>query len=467
MGSWGIAGGAAVKSYQDAEKLARDSAWEDQQRAEWARIRDQNLKMDAAVNGDEAEVDARYKVPDVGLPVAKMGQGLEPNAPKETPLDPMSIRAHPDGNGGYVPTSKAPKKPSEDLIERAARLKRSGTGAAGLKMAMELEQHAVGLAKQEQEQELTGIVRSRMPAEQKIEALVRYIDDSPMVPGSAAIVQGKDGLYLQHTVPGKKEPFRRKLEGSTPEEAVQNMALMARAMTDPSLAMKRKEYQLEEMRTKEQGRHNIAMESAASDRTAASIEIANMRAIHQREMADARQAARANWQVLGQDDDGVAVSFDRTTNTMIRQDGKPPKNATKFWQKITGEKPAAEYTPTQLESIKTWRKWQSDNPDATGAQDIAMATRFGVPQELAKDPVLAALAGKGDPFAKPKGLPAKPAPAAARGLPAAAPQKEDAAIAGLMARVRQLDPQDPANVEELKRLGTLINQRRQQLGQFN
>lgn len=282
MASWGIMGGAAVNAYQKAEQIKRDQEWQDMQREEWKRQRDQEKAIEDVISAPPEEKPR-------GLPVTpefvqQTLPGLNPAASQElseslknaspeqaseivrlyqqqysqpqglqapkgvAPPKAPSFRAYrgDDGQTYMSAGDDAPVRQSELILSKAQKLMSGVGGAKGVQLGMQYLQQGKEMAKQE----LLDDVQNAMKAPDingKVDGLMRLINGNAYVPGTAHLAQGKDGsVVLVHSVPGKDQPFQMQIKGKTPDEIVNNLAMRAMAMVDSGFRFKLAEFQMQQ-----------------------------------------------------------------------------------------------------------------------------------------------------------------------------------------------------------------------------
>lgn len=294
MASWGIMGGAAVNAYQKAEQLKRDQEWQDMQRAEWVRQRDQDKAIEEVISAPPEEKPR-------GLPVSpdfvqQALPGLNPAASQElseslknatpeqateivrlyqqqysqpqglkapqgvAPPKPPSFRAYrgDDGQTYMSAGDEHPIKQSEIVLSKAKQLMSGVGGTKGMQLGMQYLQQGKELAKQEVLDEIQKAVQAP-DLNSKADGLLRVINGSAYVPGTAQLAQGKDGsIVLVHNVPGKDQPFQIQITGKTPDEVINNLSMRAMAMVDSGFRMKMMEFQMQQQ--------NVAADNARQDK---------------------------------------------------------------------------------------------------------------------------------------------------------------------------------------------------------
>lgn len=432
MASWGIMGGAAVDAYQKAEKLRRDSEWQDMQRAAFQRQQEEEEAVRRAIEEGAAEVKGQgipqqqhalsspdfikttmpgidemaatqlaesmknIKDPEQAKQVMQQYQGhytKQPQAagapaPKAPPPDVRAMRAYKGDDGQmYMSAGEehAPKQ-SEIMLAQARKLMQSGGGVKGLQMGMQLQTQAYEAAKLEQQQELQTVLAAP-DINGKVSGLLKMLNGSAYVPGTAELVPGPNGtVQLVHNVPGRKEPFSMNITGKSPDEIVQTLAMRVREMTDPKLYYARLE--MEALQAHRQQTHDYQMANLKGDQEYRNDMLGLRKqeitrnanesdrdyklrlAAHNRaQAADKDRANREKWLPYGSDAEGNVVYVDQMTGE--QKAVKMPKGVTPF-AKVSGEKP-------DTEGDKAYRRWLTDNGgmDATPAQKLQAAIEVG------------------------------------------------------------------------------------------
>lgn len=180
------------------------------------------------------------------------------------PTAPLRVYKGHDGKSYLTAGADTPPSQGEIMLAQSRRLLSGAAGFKGVQAGALMQQQAMEVMKHEQAQKLNSIMTGPLSFDQKVGSLLQMVNGSPVTPGSLSLQKGADGsLYAVHNVPGHNGDFKFKLNGSSPDEMLGDLAMRVQAMTNPDIMMKRLEMQQKDRSlSNEEARTGIEQQNA-------------------------------------------------------------------------------------------------------------------------------------------------------------------------------------------------------------
>lgn len=218
-------------------------------------------KTSAAASPDaSAPSPADSVIPPTGVPLSS--------------LDNMNYYRGKDGKMYAATEAPRDAKPSEILASQAKRLLSLGD-AKSVALGIQLNQHANETQQQEVTSQISSILSSNLGPEDRAAALVKLINGSSSVPGTAQFTKNGAGQFvLRSKAPGQDGTHDFVLPGKSPDAVIQSLVQVVRGLHDPKVAEANEKNAIQRQSNDQTNAHNmgtLAVQQQNANTTAANV----------------------------------------------------------------------------------------------------------------------------------------------------------------------------------------------------